>query len=570
MKKFMKVLALVLSAAILMAGITSCSNDTDDDTIAVTSVTLSKKSTDITVGSSETLTATVSPDNATDKTVTWSSSNTDVAIVDNGLVSALTAGETVITAKAGDKTATCTVTVKNQVATPTFSEKSGAVDSGTKVEINCTTKDAVIYYTTDDNDPTSASTKYTGAISITTAVTIKAIAVAEGYTNSDVASVSYTIKEVKVDYSVGADIKINDIDYVVVNNDFKENESRAVLSSNLYVSLVSIKNAIVSVNKVYGKHILLLRRSGKLTVPKNEVDDYSFAKEQLKNSIPESAEISDFFNTNTTESDAKVYYRDIYAILDFNFKQIGAVDTMWHSNYSLKNSSGETVNLKDLAKVFDVVTIRNNCPTEYKVKNTENLMVEDYYYDEEVLTHYVVSPKKAWYWGIRMGTDERKLSSTEHLVTYIDSEGNWVNSQLFLLTSYTSDSRGVSGSLLVRKNGARYQYWFAGASNSSSKTSPKTTFEFDENGKYTGENIELTEENAQNWGITFPIDTGALGANSYDSETLPYNAETRSIPVEFVLNEDGSVSFGPKVLEWADNWHTYVIEHNANTSDYEE
>jgi uncharacterized protein YjdB len=59
------------------------------------------------------LTATVAPEDATDKTVTWSSDKTSVATVDaTGKVTAVAAGEATITATAGDKTATCKVTVK--------------------------------------------------------------------------------------------------------------------------------------------------------------------------------------------------------------------------------------------------------------------------------------------------------------------------------------------------------------------------------------------------------------------------------------------------------------------------
>ena len=93
------------------------------------------------------------------------------------------------------------VSGKETVTTPAFSVASGAVDSGTKVEITCATEGAKIYYTTDGNEPTTENTEYTGAISVTTAVTLKAIAVKAGMNNSAVASVSYTIFTPK--YSVG-------------------------------------------------------------------------------------------------------------------------------------------------------------------------------------------------------------------------------------------------------------------------------------------------------------------------------------------------------------------------------
>lgn len=80
-----------------------------------------------------------------------------------------------------------------QVATPTASPASGAVLSGTAITLSTTTAGATIYYTTNGTTPTTASAQYTSPISITTATTIKAIAVKSGMTNSSVLTAAYTI-----------------------------------------------------------------------------------------------------------------------------------------------------------------------------------------------------------------------------------------------------------------------------------------------------------------------------------------------------------------------------------------
>ena len=87
--------------------------ETDDPATAVTSVALDKTELALTVGDAAVqLKATVLPEDATDKTVTWSSDKTSVATVDaTGNVTAVAEGEATITATAGDKTATCKVTV---------------------------------------------------------------------------------------------------------------------------------------------------------------------------------------------------------------------------------------------------------------------------------------------------------------------------------------------------------------------------------------------------------------------------------------------------------------------------
>ena len=96
--------------------------------VPVTGVTLNKTSLTLNKGASETLTATVSPSNATNKSVTWSSSNTSVATVDsNGKVTAVSAGSTTVTVKTNDggKTATCAVTVKSNTYTITYDANGG-------------------------------------------------------------------------------------------------------------------------------------------------------------------------------------------------------------------------------------------------------------------------------------------------------------------------------------------------------------------------------------------------------------------------------------------------------------
>ena len=81
------------------------------------------------------------------------------------------------------------------VATPTFSPSAGAVDKGTHVTITCATEGATIHYTTNGDTPTSESPVYDGnPIEITAAITLKAIGIANGMLDSDVATAAYTIK----------------------------------------------------------------------------------------------------------------------------------------------------------------------------------------------------------------------------------------------------------------------------------------------------------------------------------------------------------------------------------------
>ncbi len=109
----------------------SCSVSVSAKTVDVASISLSKEELTLKEGDSETITATVKPDDATDKTVTWTSSDPSVATVDGGKIEAVKEGTATVTAKAGDKTATCKVTVDKKV----IAVESVGLDK-TEVELN--------------------------------------------------------------------------------------------------------------------------------------------------------------------------------------------------------------------------------------------------------------------------------------------------------------------------------------------------------------------------------------------------------------------------------------------------
>ena len=121
---------MIFAASLFAITFSACSDDGDDNNdVAVTGITLSESSiTLVAGGETATLTATVTPDNATNKTVTWTSSDKSVATVEDGVVTPVAEGTATITAKAGEQTAECAVTVNPE----------GTIIPVTKVELNKT------------------------------------------------------------------------------------------------------------------------------------------------------------------------------------------------------------------------------------------------------------------------------------------------------------------------------------------------------------------------------------------------------------------------------------------------
>ena len=175
-------------------------------TIPVTGVTLNKTALTLNIGANETLTATVAPADATNKKVTWKSSDAAVATVDaNGKVTAVKAGEATITVTTedGGKTATCKVTVKpNLVSEITLAALAIYVGESKAITATVKPDDATNKALTwKSSDETVATVDATGKVTgkkIGTATSTATAQDGSGVSGSCTVTVLSTVKKVTV------------------------------------------------------------------------------------------------------------------------------------------------------------------------------------------------------------------------------------------------------------------------------------------------------------------------------------------------------------------------------------
>lgn len=115
--------------------------------VPVETVTLNKDKLSLAYGASEQLTATIDPDNAADKDVTWTSEPEGIVSVVDGLVTGLKEGTAIVTATAGGKSATCTVTVASEGEIPVtgisiMGKNTVTLSKTVKLNANVTPSDA--------------------------------------------------------------------------------------------------------------------------------------------------------------------------------------------------------------------------------------------------------------------------------------------------------------------------------------------------------------------------------------------------------------------------------------------
>jgi uncharacterized protein YjdB len=141
-----------------------------DDTVSVTGIKLNESAKTIANGKNVNLKATVSPSNATNKAVTWKSSNTKVATVDNaGKVTAVSVGTAKITCTAADgsKTSTsCTITVTTPVTKVSLNASSKTIAKGKSITLKATVTPSKAYQkvTWESSNTSVASVSSSGKV----------------------------------------------------------------------------------------------------------------------------------------------------------------------------------------------------------------------------------------------------------------------------------------------------------------------------------------------------------------------------------------------------------------------
>ena len=221
--------------------------------VSVTSVTLSQTSASLKVNETVTLTATVKPDNATDKTVTWSTSDGSVATVSNGVVTAKKIGTATITAKSGDKSATCAITV---VATPvtsvTLSQTSASLKVNETVTLTATVKpddatDKTVTWSTSDGSVATVSNgvvtaKKIGTATITAKSGDKSATCAITVVATPVTSVTLS--------QTSASLKVNETVTLTATVKPDDATDKTVTWSTSDGSVATVSNGVVTAKKI--------------------------------------------------------------------------------------------------------------------------------------------------------------------------------------------------------------------------------------------------------------------------------------------------------------------------------
>ena len=217
----------------------------------VSEITLNKNEITLEKNGSETLTATILPTDADDKTLTWKSSNPNVATVQNGVITAVGKGTATITAtSANGKTATCTVTVIVTVTNVVLDKESHNMAVGDELVLHATvnptdaTDPSVRWSSSDEGVATvDAQGKITAVSAGTATITVTT---ANGLTDTctiTVASVAINLNETALQIMVGNSQALT----AIFTPAYTMNQ--AVIWSSSNTSIATVENGVITAVK---------------------------------------------------------------------------------------------------------------------------------------------------------------------------------------------------------------------------------------------------------------------------------------------------------------------------------
>ena len=228
MKMMRRTLCVLTAMILLICG--CCSAASAAKKVAVKNVKLNKIKCSVNVGASVKLTATISPSNATDKKITWSSSDTKVAKVNKkGVVEGVSPGTAIITAKAGNgKAASCKVNVK-EIKVKSLSFASSSIDLIGKTQLSVSIK------------PTSATNrKITWSSSDTKVAKVdsKGVVTPTGYGTATITARSSNGKKASCKVNVKKDVTIKK-SHIVVDDIIKMVDTMIIVADGKTGKIIS-------------------------------------------------------------------------------------------------------------------------------------------------------------------------------------------------------------------------------------------------------------------------------------------------------------------------------------------
>ena len=364
-----------------------------------------------------------------------------------------------------------------------------------------------------------------------------------------------------IDYTVGNKITFAGVAYYVVNNtvDSATDTDEQNLEEDIekLLETVSVTEAKKHAAESFGeKNIILMRKKGEAEVPTEGKAEYESAYACLTADLLEGESESDYFSERSDTTDVSVSYKDFFIVLGEDKERLGNCNIAWRSNLNEAFEGEKT--LFDLLKDFStdtLWTIRNTRIGDYTIckydkSKDASYEVEVWKFEEKSgkTRHFTSAVQDCMYMA------GGKIIPSTRIVNEWDKDGNWIRTYIYPGAVYKETNTNAGIMFTVYKNGDEYTYLIHGSSHTGRPMYRVGMNEitFDENNTFTAENVVI------------PADADIYS----EAANLRYNEDALSIPIELVKNEDGTVSFGESVMEWAKKWRDYIVETHEDATAY--